>query len=430
MMSTPRLFMAAGLAVATALSAPAAMAEDKTLRIMGYQATFEHFRPGWEHVIQQFEERNPGVKVEDIPTAFGETLNQITVATLGGNAPDIVVVNPVWMAQLDSLGALEPIRGHIADAEIETFGARALEDLTFGSEVKALTLNPGPIMMVYNRTLMSEAGLDADQPPKSWPELKAAIDKICALPDRNGGKTYGIALRLDRGVQTAQWMIPVIWGMGGDVVDSDGAFDFTNPVVLQALEWYRGIVESGCAQPGATVGDTRNLFAQGRAGFIFEGPWIAGLVKNLSGGKLTIAADKDIWIAPMPADSEGNIRQFGNQGVIAMTAQSQNKDLAASFIDFLLNDSELVSEHFEITQIMSTGNMELLSSGAHAKDPLTQEFVKYLPNTQALPLKDPRWLAAMDAVVPHIQSVMDGADPQSAAKAAQKDARRALKRRK
>ena len=417
--------LAAGLALAPA----GAVAQDKTLRIMGYQSTFEHFRPGWEHVIEAFEASNPGVEVEDIPTAFNETLNQITVAVLGGNAPDLVIVNPVWMAQLDALGALEPLRGHIPDDEIAAFGERALEDLTFGGEVKALTLNPGPIMMVYNRDLMREAGLDPDQPPRTWPELRSAIDEICALPDRNGGKTYGIALRLDRGAQTAQWLIPVIWGMGGDVVDDAGAFSFTSPEVVEALEWYKGIVDSGCAQPGATVGDTRNLFAQGRAGFIFEGPWIAGLVRNLSGGSLEIAADKNIWIAPMPAAPNGTIRQFGNQGVIAMTAQSQNKDLAASFIRFLLSDPKLVDEHFAITQIMSTGNLELLASGTHADDPLTQEFAKYLPNTQALPLKDPRWLAAMDAVVPHIQSVMNGADATVEAGNAEAAGRRALSRR-
>ena len=114
------------------------------------------------------------------------------------------------MAQLDALNALEPLRGHIPDDEIEAFGERALEDLTFGGGVKALTLNPGPIMTVYNRDLMREAGLDPDQPPRTWPKLRSAIDKICSLPDRDGGKIYGISLRLDRGAQIAQWLIAVI----------------------------------------------------------------------------------------------------------------------------------------------------------------------------------------------------------------------------
>ncbi|MEZ5863764.1 MAG: sugar ABC transporter substrate-binding protein [Geminicoccaceae bacterium] len=422
------LALTLGLAIA-ALPGTDALAQQKTLRIMGYQATFEHFRPAWEWVLEEFQRRHPDVTIEDIPTAFNETLNQITVAVLGGNAPDIVIVNPVWMAQLDSLDALQPLSGLISDEELAKFPERVREDLTFDGELKALPLNPGPIMMVYNRDLMREAGLDPDAPPKTWPEFTTAIEKICALPDRNGGKVSGIALRLDRGAQTAQWLIPVIWGMGGEITDSDGEFNFTSPPVIEALQWYRRLVEEGCAQPGATVGDTRNLFAQGRAGFIFEGPWIRGLVRNLSADQLQIAPDGNIWIAPMPENPSGEVRQFANHGVIAITAQAKDKELAASFVDFLLNDPDVVDKHFEIAQIMATGNTELLASGAHGADPLTQEFVKYLPNSQALPMQHPRWLAAMDALVPHIQSVVDGADAQAEAEQAERDAQRALSRR-
>ena len=52
---------------------------------MVYQSIFEHFWPGREDVIEAFEAGS--FEVEDIPTAF-ETLNQITVAVLSGNAPD------------------------------------------------------------------------------------------------------------------------------------------------------------------------------------------------------------------------------------------------------------------------------------------------------------------------------------------------------
>lgn len=425
-----RAALSLGIAALLAGSfAGVAAAADRQLRVMGYQSTFEHFRPAWEWALAEFERRNPGVDVVDVPTAFNETLNQITVATVGGNPPDVIVVNPVWMPQLDALGALEPLEGLIPADELAQYADRMKEDLTFDGKLKALPMNPGPIMMVYNRDLLREAGLDPDQPPKTWPELEAAIMKVCALPDRDGGKVYGVALRLDRGMQTAQWFGPVIWGMGGDMIDADGKLDFTSEPTIKALELYQRIVGAGCAQQGATVADTRNLFAQGRAGFIFEGPWIRGLVKNLSGGKLEIAPDKNIWLAPMPADPTGRVRQFGNHGVLAIMSGSKDKELASSFVRFMLDDANAVNQIFEISRIMATGDKSILESGPQAADPLTREFAMYLPYTIAMPMKHPRWLAAMDALVPHIQSVVDGGDIQAAAAQAQKDGQRALGRR-
>jgi len=424
-----RIALSLGVAALAILGAGSAWSADKELKVMGYQSTFEHFRPAWEWALAEFEKRNPGVKVVDIPTSFNETLNQITVATVGGNPPDVIVVNPVWMPQLDALGALAPLNELLPADELAQYADRMKEDLTFDGKLEALPMNPGPIMMVYNRDLVKEAGLDPDNPPKTWPEFEDAIMKVCALPDRAGGKVYGVALRLDRGMQTAQWFGPVIWGMGGDMIDANGEFDFTSQPILDALGFYQRIVKAACAQPGATVADTRNLFAQGRAGFIFEGPWIRGLVQNLSGGKLQIAPDKNIWLAPMPADPTGRVRQFGNHGVLAIMSGSKNKELAASFVSFMLDEADAVNHIFDISKIMATGNSGILESGSQGSDPLTREFAKYLPNTVAMPLKHPRWLAAMDALVPSIQTVVDGGDIKAAAEQGQKDGRRALSRR-
>ena len=111
---------------------------------------------------------------------------------------------------------------------------------------------PGPIVLTYNRTLMKEVGFDPDKPPKTWPELTAAAKKICALPERYGGKVYGIALRSARHFNSAQWAIPVIWGFGGHVIDADGKVDVDNPGAVAAFEWYRDMIGSGAAPTAST----------------------------------------------------------------------------------------------------------------------------------------------------------------------------------
>jgi multiple sugar transport system substrate-binding protein len=401
----------------------------QTIRVMGYQSTFVQFRAGWEYVQREFERRNPGVQIEDIPTAFDQTLNQITVSVLGNNAPDMVFVNPIWMPQLHAIGALEALEPHVPADELRLFPQRVLEDVTLDGGVRGLVLNAGPIMMVHNRTLLREAGLNPDQPPRTWPELTNAIRRICALPERNGGRVYGIVLRTERQPIAAQWTIPVIWGHGGEVANAQGEVTLTQPPVQAAFEWYREIVRAGCSPEGATVADTRNLFAQGRAGFIFEGPWIRGLVDALSGGRVRVGADADIWVAPMPADPSGRSRQFGNHGTIAMTRQARNKELTARFMRFVVGDRDAVERTFATAGVISTSRMDLLTSGAHGGDPFSQIFVRALDSTTTMPLKHPRWAAATDPIVIALQRVIQGGDAAAELAQAEREARRIMARR-
>jgi len=93
---------------------------------------------------------------------------------------------------------LEPLDKHWSKEELADYPKAAMEAMSFDGRPRAIPFNPGPIMMVYNRLLLKEAGLDLDRPAKTFPEFTEAIKKICALPNRNGGKTYGIALRTAR----------------------------------------------------------------------------------------------------------------------------------------------------------------------------------------------------------------------------------------
>jgi ABC-type glycerol-3-phosphate transport system substrate-binding protein len=420
----------AAIGVAAILSAmPAQAQQQRTLKVMGYQSTFVQYREGWAYTLKEFERRNPGVKIEEIATAFDQTLNQITVSVLGGNAPDVVMINPIWMAQLDSIGALENLEPYVPPDELKLFPRRILDDLSIDGTVRGLALNAGPIMMIYNRDLMKEAGLDPDKPPQNWADFAAAVKRICALPARDGGKTYGVALRAERQPIAAQWTIPIIYAHGGEVSNPAGEILLNTPAAIAAFNWYRETIRGGCAPEAATVADTRNLFAQGRAGFVFEGPWIAGLVDALSNKKLKVGKDANIWATQFPADSTGRRRQIANHGVLAMTKQAKDKALAAQFIRFVVGDRDVVEYAFSTAGVISTSRIDLLSSGKHGADPFSQLFVPALDNAIALPMKHPRWAAAMDPVTVALQRVIQGADAATELAQAEREARRIMSRR-
>ncbi len=84
-------------------------ASGETIKLMGWVGLFDFQKPGWERIVGEFERQNPGVTIEYIGTPFEETLNQATIAIVGGNAPDIIQISSGWVPQLQAIGALEPL---------------------------------------------------------------------------------------------------------------------------------------------------------------------------------------------------------------------------------------------------------------------------------------------------------------------------------
>ena len=400
-------------------AAPAPAGETR-LTYMGWIGLFEFYAPAWEYMIEEFENQHPGVTVEYIGTPFEETLNQATTAVLGNNAPDIIQLVSGWTPQMQGMGALTPINDLFDESVLNGIPESSRDAVTFDGNLMAMPWVPGPIILVYNRTLMAEAGLDPDQPPATWDEFLQAVNAICALPAReDGSSVYGVSLRTTRHPNSGHWSLPVIWGFGGDVIDADGQVVVAEEPAVNAYQWYQDVVGSDCSPNGFGIQESRTVFGQGRAGFMFEGPWAKGLVDSLSGGALTVAADGDVWVAPMPAGPDGQVRTIANTHVLAISEQSQNKELAAEFIEFITTDPEAVTRYYEVSQQMSTAQVDLLTSGDIGADEFTQVFVEALPSANSVPIKHPQWEAMTDSLSLALQKVLQGEDPaQSLADAA------------
>lgn len=414
------------LATTMLIGVAGAAQSQETISIMGWAGLFDFQKAGWERIVSEFEAQNPGVTIEYIATPFEDTLNQATIAILGNNAPDVLQIMSTWVPQFHEMGALEPLNEHIDAETIAKFPEGSRESVTFDGDVLALSWIPGPIQMGYNRNLLERAGLDPDDPPATWAEFTEAVEKVCALEGEEGADMYGVALRTSRNSNTAHWALPIIWANGGEFVDEDGRIDFTGDAVVKTFEWYRDVVQSGCSPDAFDIQASRNLFAQGRAGFIFEGPWLRGLVNNLSGGNMTVAADGDVWIAPMPANENGEVRQISNSNMLAMSAQSDNKELAAKFIDFVLGNRETVEYYYETSKQLTTGRLDILSSGAMGADDYVQQIVAALPVSQPVPIQNAQWNAVMDVLAGSLQAVIRGADARDELARAQREIDRML----
>jgi ABC-type glycerol-3-phosphate transport system substrate-binding protein len=389
-----------------------------TVSVLGWASVIDYRKGPWAKLVKAFEAENPGIRIRDVGVPTDEALNQITTMVLGGNAPDVAQVFGVWMPQLVQMGAVAPVDPFIPSGDLEKYPKISRDALTFDRHLMAVPFYPGPIMMFYNRDLLRKAGFESA--PRTWAEFKNAVEKICKLPAEGGGKVYGIGLRTSRNPNSGQWAIPFIWGHGGKLVGENGKITLTDPGTVAAFKWYQDLSKSGCTPEAAAHNDTRNLFAQGRAGFIFEGPWGKGITENLSGGKLKVGADANVWAAPMPAAADGRIRMMANDNPLVVFTQSKNKEAAIKFIRFIVDNQKAAEDFFTGTGEIATSNVEILSkSPVFSKEPLTQVMIDSMQYSDPMPINHPQQAAITDVIAVTMQKVMQGADPKKELEAAQ-----------
>jgi maltose-binding protein MalE len=148
--------------------------------------------------------------------------------------------------------------------------------------------------------------------PKSFQEF---VDQAEAI-DKLGPDIYEIGLQLSVDEYAADTLHMLLWENGGDILDKAGKPAVSSPGTVKTIKLLKDLVDAKTVPFGEEVRNFRTLFAQGKAGFFFEGPWIQGV---LAGEGM----DRDKWdVAQRP----GYVTPASH--ILCMSKQSKNKDLA------------------------------------------------------------------------------------------------------
>jgi sn-glycerol 3-phosphate transport system substrate-binding protein len=139
-------------------------------------------------VVKLAEEFNKSQKdykvVPSYKGSYPDTMNAGIAAFRAGGAPHILQVFEVGTATMMSArGAVKPVYQLMAEAG-EKFDPQAYLPAITGyystskGEMLSFPFNSSSAVMWYNRDALKKAGLDADKPPKTWPEVFEAAKKL------------------------------------------------------------------------------------------------------------------------------------------------------------------------------------------------------------------------------------------------------------
>ncbi|MBK8084206.1 MAG: extracellular solute-binding protein [Devosia sp.] len=397
-----------GAASAVAMLSASAMAQDKiTVTFANWASAEGTTRDALEKIIADFEAANPNIDIVSETISFSEIARQLVLRARSGNPPDVAQIAGNDTILLAGTGTLEPLDAYPSDQLKANIKPGALSTLTVDGKLIAFPWNQSPAGLWYNKEILKAAGLDPENPPKTIPEITAALEAIHASqPDviPLGMDTTNRAFAL-----TSNWPWMRVFGA---VPVGEGATGANSPEMRAYLTWMRDLAQKGLIEPGRKIGEFRPLAAQGKVAFHWDQVLLQGVIQGTNG-----MSNEDFYstwgVTTLPIGPNGTAHTFEGGHQLIMFGNSANKEAAWSFIEYLSTDAAAVDGYTvgvlsSLPSIVATGDPEV---DAKLDTPIFNAF-----STRVIPTLSPQpygaeYAAAATAIMAGVQEAVTGNQP-------------------
>lgn len=285
-------------------------------------------RKAWDDDVAAFEKAHPGVNVKSTDQQPCFDPKTFAAKLAGGQMETVFMVPVTNYADVIAKKQAKDITGVTGLVKnYEDIKPDVREMVTEDGKVYGVPNVSYSVGLVYNRKLFKEAGLDPDQPPKTWDEVRAAAKKIAGLGDGHVGfGEYG-------GGNTGGWhFAQAIFSRGGEMV-VDGKAAFNSPegkAVLQTLHDMRWKDNSTGSKLNIGWESLMQQMAAGKTGMMLGAPdVVTDVVQKFQGAK------DDYGITAIP---EGKASLSGGEAyMINPKANAAETKAAMQWIDFQFN---------------------------------------------------------------------------------------------
>ncbi|MCS7261259.1 MAG: extracellular solute-binding protein [Anaerolineae bacterium] len=346
----------------------------------------EQEAPGLEKWVKDsvaMFEKETGVTIEVTLQDTATVISEFQTASAAGNAPDIQFLwNGIYHMESVWLGYLEPLNGLISDKLLKEADATVLS-IYQGKQYRLGWYAASP-MWLYNKEMFDKAGLNADAPPTTWEGLLDACDKlkskgftpiVAGLKDGFWGEWYmghGLGPNLDSPAEALQLFI--------------GELDWREPkyhehwTKLEQL-WKAGYINEDMNSIDLYPG--MDYFGAGK------GAMTAIVIPTL-GKQASMLGPEKVGLMVFPAGGKGkmNNKPIRDLQGLGISSQSQHKELAAKFLEFLHTPERVQAIWTDAKALPTDASWD----GSAIEDPLFREAWK-------------TWVANPDTV-PYISNLM------------------------
>ncbi|MCB9438499.1 MAG: extracellular solute-binding protein [Anaerolineales bacterium] len=352
-------------------------------------------------LVEKYQDANPGVTVTLELEPEGGAFQALIAA---GNQPDLIITSfGPMLGTLSEMGAtvqLDNMPG--ADELFSRIEPLSLEKL-YG-HYYYVPIGADVTLMIYNKALFEEAGLDPEAPPVTWDEFLAAAEAIDALPTRsNGDEVYGTVF-WNEALQWGGWywnMLQPIY-LNANQGECQLLNNLATNIIFDRPECnLEGFFEfTRAAQLHAPATMEKNFFGRNIGMWLQYGySWQPNLL-SAAGDPMVIG--EDVGVAPVPVPNEGDtsFTTFGGRSMMILKTSPEREARAWDFLQFLMEEEN----NFKfITELGYLPVLTALKDDPYFQTPDRLPFVQLLEHGYV-----PEQFAAAERAASALQGVYQG----------------------
>jgi multiple sugar transport system substrate-binding protein len=383
-------------------------------------------------IIQNFEARNPGVKVIVETQIWDQVSTKFIAAHGAGTAPDVTWLHNEQFAAALKVGAVADInelfvnkwsdaeRADIDD-EFWRYGATATQRYMIGHSRNYFGV-------MYRPSMLKEAGVSpADL--GTWDGLIAAAKKLTVRDSAGNVTRWGFGQAFSTEKSTPQLFVNMLLARQGSLFDKDGRAMWSTDAGVAAMNAQLDMIRVHKVTPDNAVSiSSEELFEQ----------LVAGKYAIISGSTVRVPVlqkalgSDDLGFAPWPGDKPGTYSP-GNVTGWCTCIWSKSKVIkeAAKFVEYM------ASREADILWVRDAGTVPIRASTIESlKDYLAQPSKQYLA-VSATATQKYGWLAPLDYTIGGYREDLNkvaqnimirGTDTKEALQAAERDFNRRHRR--
>lgn len=293
----------------------------------------------WEKAVESFEAANPDIDIEYQECGYGDDFEtKLNTGFASQTAPDVINFTMASMGTRVPLGQYAALDEYVNNWEgKDDFMENALSLGTVKGNVYGIAVFPDPRILIYNKELFEQAGLDPAAPPTNWEELLEYHKK---LVKKDGDAVVQTGFGMPTSGSNMQHYFSVFINQNGvkNLVDEDNDTVLCNtPEAIEAAEFMKQIAAEGIIRWDSNNKD-QNPFSSGLAAMTLGNTsdyynWNQGAME----GKLGMAE-------PLTHKNQGT---FCGMSFMFMSGETEHKDEVWKFIEFI-SSSEQMWDRYEM----------------------------------------------------------------------------------
>lgn len=285
-------------------------------------------------VVKKFTAGHKGVQMSFEGTPTADYWDKLATQISGGNAPDVINIDPVRIAQYGSNGVLTALGSYVPKTlQTNTFDANLLKQGRLGGKLYGVPIATSTYSIGYDTTVLDKIGVRI---PASWTWDDYA--RIALNIHHASGKSfYGVE---DAGGDITSFEV-FLRTRGGALYKGSTEFGFDQATLTEWFSYWEKLRKNGGCVP-ADIG-SQWVYGDWPNSPIVRGKAAMGhiMTPNFTGGFQALTKHTLAMTLPPRASANGPLGHYpAPSSLLSVNARCKDKDHAVEFVNWFVNNAQ------------------------------------------------------------------------------------------